>query len=80
MSDDPTQLVKERIERLLDEGDTSDTAAFRGLQYDLGLAWVHFPEGLRRPRRARPTHQRRGRAPPARGRRHGRTTPSSSSA
>ena len=45
MSDDPTQLVKERIERLLDEGDTSDTKAFRGLQYDLGLAWVHFPEG-----------------------------------
>ena len=45
MGDDPTQLVKERIEQLLDEGDTSDTVAFRGLQYDLGLAWVHFPEG-----------------------------------
>ncbi len=45
MTDDPTQLVKERLTRLLDEGDRSDSVGFRGLQYDLGLAWVHFPEG-----------------------------------
>ena len=45
MTDDPTLLVKERLTQLLDEGDTSDPIAFRGLQYDLGLAWVHFPEG-----------------------------------
>ncbi|HXH56845.1 acyl-CoA dehydrogenase family protein [Iamia sp.] len=45
MTDDPTLLVKERLTRLLDEGDASDPIAFRGLQYDLGLAWVHFPEG-----------------------------------
>ncbi|CAN5514659.1 acyl-CoA dehydrogenase [soil metagenome] len=45
MSDDPTLLVKEPLTQLLDEGDTSDAIAFRGLQYDLGLAWVHFPEG-----------------------------------
>jgi alkylation response protein AidB-like acyl-CoA dehydrogenase len=42
---DPTALVEELTTRLLDEGDRSDTIAFRGLQYDLGLAWVHFPEG-----------------------------------
>jgi len=23
-----------------------DPVEFRGRQYDLGLAWVHFPEGL----------------------------------
>jgi alkylation response protein AidB-like acyl-CoA dehydrogenase len=45
MTDDPTQLVEERIGQLLDEGDLSDAVAFRGLQYDLGLAWIHFPEG-----------------------------------
>jgi len=46
MTDDPTVLVKERVARLLEEGDAADPVAFRGLQYDLGLAWVHFPEGL----------------------------------
>ena len=45
MTDDPTLLVKDRLTRLLDEGDRSDGVAFRGLQFDLGLAWVHFPEG-----------------------------------
>jgi alkylation response protein AidB-like acyl-CoA dehydrogenase len=42
---DPTALVEELTARLVDEGDRSDPIAFRGLQYDLGLAWVHFPEG-----------------------------------
>ncbi len=46
MTDDPTLLVKHRLTRLLDEGDISDAVAFRGLQYDLGLAWVHFPQGF----------------------------------
>nr|WP_255566642.1 hypothetical protein [Iamia sp. SCSIO 61187] len=55
MSDDPTQLVKERTEQLLDEGDLTDAVAFRGLQYDLGLAWIHFPEGWGGLGLARPT-------------------------
>ena len=47
MSTDPAQLVKERLTQLLDELDprTADFTEFRGRQYDLGLAWVHFPEG-----------------------------------
>ncbi|MBJ30703.1 MAG: acyl-CoA dehydrogenase [Acidimicrobiaceae bacterium] len=36
--------VRSRIERLL-EHDPSDAEVFLGAQYDLGLAWVHFPEG-----------------------------------
>ncbi|QXC59877.1 acyl-CoA dehydrogenase family protein [Aquihabitans sp. G128] len=44
---DPAQLVKERLTQLLDEHDPKAEApeAFRGAQYDAGLAWVHFPEG-----------------------------------
>jgi alkylation response protein AidB-like acyl-CoA dehydrogenase len=44
---DPTSLVDERIDELLARLDpaTSDPVEFRGRQYDLGLAWVHFPEG-----------------------------------
>jgi alkylation response protein AidB-like acyl-CoA dehydrogenase len=40
-------VVAERIDRLLSEHDPSSTepVVFRGAQYDLGLAWVHFPEG-----------------------------------
>ena len=73
MTDDPTLLVKERLTQLLDEGDRSDPVAFRGLQFDLGLAWVHFPEGrggldvLAHPpahRRRRPA-RRRGPGPSA---------------
>ncbi|CAN5899317.1 acyl-CoA dehydrogenase [soil metagenome] len=47
MSADATQLVKERITKLLDEHDprTTDRIEFRGHQYDAGLAWIHFPEG-----------------------------------
>jgi alkylation response protein AidB-like acyl-CoA dehydrogenase len=43
---DAESLVRERVEELLAKGDASDTTAFWGLQYDLGLAWVHFPQGF----------------------------------
>ena len=33
------------LERLLAEHDPADKVAFLGAQYDLGLAWVHFPVG-----------------------------------
>ena len=44
---DPAQLVQERLTQLLDEVDPRSVslAELRGKQYDLGLAWVHFPEG-----------------------------------
>jgi alkylation response protein AidB-like acyl-CoA dehydrogenase len=44
---DPLALVDERIDKLLAEADptTTDPVEFRGVQYDLGLAWMHFPEG-----------------------------------
>lgn len=44
---DPAALIDERMGRLLAQADPKTTAMeeFRGLQYDLGLAWVHFPEG-----------------------------------
>ncbi|MGZ4706798.1 MAG: acyl-CoA dehydrogenase family protein, partial [Acidimicrobiales bacterium] len=47
MSTDPAQLVKERLTQLLDDVDprTASFAELRGRQYDLGLAWVHVPEG-----------------------------------
>ncbi len=47
MTTDPGQLVKERIEELLDTVDPKAVSMeeLRGQQYDLGLAWVHFPEG-----------------------------------
>ena len=47
MSADPAALVQERIDQLLAEHDprSADPVAFRGAQYDAGLAWVHFPEG-----------------------------------
>jgi alkylation response protein AidB-like acyl-CoA dehydrogenase len=32
-------------DRLLAEHDPADRLAFRGAQYDMGLAWVYFPEG-----------------------------------
>jgi alkylation response protein AidB-like acyl-CoA dehydrogenase len=41
-----------RVDALIDEllaahdPNTSKPAEFRGAQYDLGLAWVHFPEGF----------------------------------
>jgi alkylation response protein AidB-like acyl-CoA dehydrogenase len=44
---DAAALLQERIEQLLAELDpaTTDITEFRGRQFDLGLAWVHFPEG-----------------------------------
>ncbi|MEM7341445.1 MAG: acyl-CoA dehydrogenase family protein [Actinomycetota bacterium] len=43
----PDTLVSERIDQLLSELDpgTADRVEFLGRQFDLGLAWVHFPEG-----------------------------------
>jgi alkylation response protein AidB-like acyl-CoA dehydrogenase len=40
-------IVEERIAGLLERADPRSTPMeeFRGHQYDLGLAWVHFPEG-----------------------------------
>jgi alkylation response protein AidB-like acyl-CoA dehydrogenase len=57
---DAADLVNERLDQLLAEVDpkVADPVEFRGRQYDLGLAWVHFPEGyggLGRP----PREQRR---------------------
>ena len=44
---DAEALVADRLDHLLDELDPgkTDPVAFRSRQYDLGLAWVHFPEG-----------------------------------
>jgi alkylation response protein AidB-like acyl-CoA dehydrogenase len=44
---DLADLVDARVAELLATHDpaTTDVATFRGAQYDLGLAWVHFPEG-----------------------------------
>jgi len=46
MADD-SALVEERTTQLLEELDPKAVSVeeFRGRQYDLGLAWVHFPEG-----------------------------------
>ena len=42
--------LRERTRALLEEthpdAPSVDSAAFRGAQFDHGLAWVHFPEGL----------------------------------
>ena len=39
-------LVDELADRLLAEHDPGgDRHEFMGAQFDLGLAWVHFPEG-----------------------------------
>src|SRR3954453_1201982 len=41
------KLVSERIDQLLSEHDPkqADLTTFLGAQFDLGLAWVHFPDG-----------------------------------
>jgi alkylation response protein AidB-like acyl-CoA dehydrogenase len=59
MTTDPALLVKERLTQLLDEVDPKQVSMveLRGRQYDLGLAWVHFPEGWGGLGLA-PTHQR----------------------
>lgn len=48
MPDPSEALVEERLEQLLAEHPPADTEPQRFLeaQYDLGLAWVHFPEGV----------------------------------
>jgi len=74
---DPSGIIAERLDQLLAEADPKHTKQeeLRGHQYDLGLAWVHFPEGrggLGLP----PTHQNqidtrlRGAGAPAIGSRH----------
>ena len=44
---DPGAAVDERVEQLLAAHDpaATDPVVFRGAQYDMGLAWVAFPEG-----------------------------------
>ena len=44
---DPTAQIDELLDQLLAECDPRETKPedLRGRQYDLGLAWVHFPEG-----------------------------------
>ncbi len=44
--DTDTGRVDALVDRLLAEHDTDDEVAFRGAQYDLGLAWVWFPIGF----------------------------------
>jgi alkylation response protein AidB-like acyl-CoA dehydrogenase len=46
-ADAAEQLVLDRIEQLLAAHDPKSTppTEFLGAQFDLGLAWVHFPEG-----------------------------------
>ena len=48
MADTDLARVDALIDELLATHDptSTDPAAFRGAQYDLGLAWVHFPEGF----------------------------------
>ena len=48
MPDSDLRRVDTLIDDLLAAHDprTTDTVTFRGAQYDLGLAWVHFPEGF----------------------------------
>jgi alkylation response protein AidB-like acyl-CoA dehydrogenase len=41
-----TGQVDALVDRLLAEHDPADMVAFRGAQYDLGLAWVWFPTGF----------------------------------
>ena len=45
-SDTSTGTVDALVDRLLEENDPADAIAFRGAQYDLGLAWVSFPAGF----------------------------------
>jgi alkylation response protein AidB-like acyl-CoA dehydrogenase len=45
-SDTSVGPVDELVARLLEENDPADAIAFRGAQYDLGLAWVWFPVGF----------------------------------
>ncbi|MFP3906499.1 MAG: acyl-CoA dehydrogenase family protein [Acidimicrobiales bacterium] len=44
-TDTDEQRVRDALDQLVSGHDTSDVVGFLGAQYDLGLAWVHFPEG-----------------------------------
>jgi alkylation response protein AidB-like acyl-CoA dehydrogenase len=37
--------LRSRVRQLIEDVDARDRVAFRGAQYDRGLAWVHFPVG-----------------------------------
>ena len=37
--------LRARVRQFIAEVDATDRVAFRGAQFDRGLAWVHFPEG-----------------------------------
>jgi alkylation response protein AidB-like acyl-CoA dehydrogenase len=58
------ERVRSLVDRLLAEHDpaTTPTVEFLGAQYDLGLGWVHFPEGVGglgvSPRLQRTVHER----------------------
>jgi alkylation response protein AidB-like acyl-CoA dehydrogenase len=56
---DPDGIIDERLDQLLRQADPKHTKQedFRRRQYDLGLAWVHFPEG-RGGLGLAPTHQK----------------------
>jgi alkylation response protein AidB-like acyl-CoA dehydrogenase len=45
MADVSEDELRQRVKSLVAEVDATDRVAFRGAQYDRGLAWVHFPEG-----------------------------------
>jgi alkylation response protein AidB-like acyl-CoA dehydrogenase len=45
MSEVSEAELRARVRQLIDEVDSSDRVAFRGAQFDRGLAWVAFPEG-----------------------------------
>ena len=66
---DPDTLVSDRIDQLLDELDpkSAPVEKFRTRQFELGLAWVSFPEGWGGLGLA-PEPPARGRPPPGRGR------------
>ncbi len=43
---DAEELVKDRLKELISfREENQDIKDFWGKQFDLGLAWVHFPEG-----------------------------------
>ena len=46
-TESPSALVQDRVDQLLASIDpvTTSPSEFRGRQFDLGLAWVQFPEG-----------------------------------
>ena len=39
------ELVRSKVEELVESADPKDRVGFLGRQFDLGLAWVHYPEG-----------------------------------